>query len=82
MSQDFNHYDLNGDNLISPKEFSTAENLPPREVNEVFKFADSNDDYMLDSYEFEAAPFVFTSKQSALLFLFLSILRIFSKKIN
>ncbi|KAL3853489.1 hypothetical protein ACJMK2_017025 [Sinanodonta woodiana] len=72
FSQDFNHYDVNGDTLISPKEFSTAENVPLVEVNDMFQFADKNDDHMLDSNEFEMAPFNFTSKQSDLILRFLS----------
>ncbi|KAL3853370.1 hypothetical protein ACJMK2_016918 [Sinanodonta woodiana] len=65
MSKDFSHYDLNGDKLISPEEFSKAENLPLLEVYDIFKFADVDGDYMLDTDEFETAPFVFTNEMAA-----------------
>ncbi|KAK3608317.1 hypothetical protein CHS0354_030767 [Potamilus streckersoni] len=58
MSNDFIPYDLNGDQLISLKEFSTAENLPLLEVYDVFTCADTNKDYTLDMIEFKKAPFV------------------------
>ncbi|KAL3853371.1 hypothetical protein ACJMK2_016919 [Sinanodonta woodiana] len=65
MSKNFSHYDLNGDKLISPEEFSRAENLPLLEVYDIFKFADVDGDLMLDTDEFETAPFVFTSEMAA-----------------
>ncbi|KAK3579307.1 hypothetical protein CHS0354_029585 [Potamilus streckersoni] len=65
MSKDFSHYDLNGDKLISPEEFSRAESLPLLEVYDIFKFADVDGDYMLDIDEFETAPFIFTNEMAA-----------------
>ncbi|KAK3579308.1 hypothetical protein CHS0354_029586 [Potamilus streckersoni] len=65
MSKDFNHYDLNGDKLITPEEFSRAEKLPLEEVYDIFKFADVDGDNMLDMDEFETAPFVFTDTMAA-----------------
>nr|ATP16011.1 Tesein-1 [Sinohyriopsis cumingii] len=61
MSPDFSHYDLNGDKLLSPEEFASAEKLPLEEVYDIFQSADVDGDQMLDVDEFETAPLIFTS---------------------
>ncbi|KAL3853374.1 hypothetical protein ACJMK2_016922 [Sinanodonta woodiana] len=65
MSPDFSHYDMNGDKLISPEEFASAEKLPLEEVYDIFQSADIDDDQMLDVDEFETAPLIFTSDSAA-----------------
>ncbi|KAK3579773.1 hypothetical protein CHS0354_018209 [Potamilus streckersoni] len=44
MSRDFSHYDLNRNKLVSPKEFEEVQKVPLNEDNDVFKFADVNDE--------------------------------------
>ncbi|KAL3853356.1 hypothetical protein ACJMK2_016904 [Sinanodonta woodiana] len=65
MSPDFSHYDMNGDKLISPEEFASAEKLPLEEVYDIFQSADIDDDQMLDVDEFETAPLIFASDSAA-----------------
>ncbi|KAK3579310.1 hypothetical protein CHS0354_029590 [Potamilus streckersoni] len=65
MSPDFIYYDLNGDKLISPEEFASAEKLPLDEVYDIFQSADVDGDKMLDEDELETAPFIFTSDGAA-----------------
>ncbi|KAH3736733.1 uncharacterized protein LOC127851413 [Dreissena polymorpha] len=64
FSDDVNDYDINGDKLVVFEEFMYAVmrsvNLAdPQELREPFDFADANRDGVLDTDEFNGAPFLF-----------------------
>ncbi|XP_053396678.1 uncharacterized protein LOC123553279 [Mercenaria mercenaria] len=69
FSDEMSDYDMNGDKLITYKEFQLAVlrsvNLAdPEELREPFAFADFDGDGILDSYEFNGAPFLFAHASS------------------